>query len=89
VSDALRRITREATINAARHGRATRIRVSLDANGSGLRLCVEDNGTGFDPEAPSDGFGLTSMRERALRVGGELMLQSTPGRGTTVEVVLP
>jgi signal transduction histidine kinase len=89
VSDALRRITREATINAARHGRATQIRVSLHANGSGLRLCVEDNGTGFDPEAPSDGFGLTSMRERALRVGGELMLQSTPGRGTTVEVVLP
>jgi signal transduction histidine kinase len=89
VRDALRRIAREATINAARHGHATRIRVSLAANGEGLRLRISDDGSGFEPGVRPTGFGLVSMRERATRIGARLALDSEPGRGTTLEVVLP
>jgi signal transduction histidine kinase len=53
-----------------------------------VRLCVTDDGTGFDPAAPADGFGLTSMRERASSVGGALRISSWPGRGTEVEAML-
>ena len=88
VQDALRRITREATINAARHGHAQHIVVSLEAFKRGLRLRVEDDGSGFDVGAPSGGFGLISMRERAASLGGEFTVRSELGFGTITEVVL-
>jgi signal transduction histidine kinase len=51
---------------------------------------VGDNGIGFDPaERDGRGFGLTSMRERARALGGELTISSAPGAGTTIEVVIP
>ncbi len=87
-ADALVRIAREAVGNAARHSGAARVSLSLQRQGSRVRLLVGDNGTGFDPAAPSDGFGLTSMRERASSVGGDLRISSVPGRGTEVEAVL-
>jgi signal transduction histidine kinase len=90
--EALLRIVREAVTNAARHGRATLVRIEL-ANGRGIRLRVSDNGTGFDPartiRTDTSGFGLTSMRERARELGGTLHVRSRPGRGTEVEVALP
>lgn len=89
VHDAFRRITREATINAARHGRAEHIVVTLARETEGLLLRVEDDGGGFDPSAPSSGLGLMSMRERVASLGGKFALSSTLGSGTTVEVVLP
>jgi signal transduction histidine kinase len=58
----------------------------------GLRLMVSDNGRGFEAEHPAgrlDSFGLTSMRERAMALGGQLEVRSAHGRGTEVEVVLP
>ena len=89
VREALRRIVREATLNAARHGHAAHVRVSLEANGEGLRLRVDDDGDGFDPARQTDGFGLISIRERASGLGGRAAVRSAPGAGTTVEVVLP
>jgi len=89
--DALIRIACEAIANAARHGRANLVRISL-VNGRMVHLQVVDDGTGFDPEAVTSrrdgGFGLTSMRERAHAVGGSFDVRSRPGTGTTVEVVL-
>jgi signal transduction histidine kinase len=90
--EALLRIVREAVTNAARHGKATLVRIEL-SNGRGLRLRISDNGTGFDPTRtePSEigGFGLTSMRERAEELGGYLNVRSSPGFGTEIEVALP
>jgi signal transduction histidine kinase len=87
-SDALVRIAREAVGNAARHSGAARVSLSLQRQGSRVRLRVSDNGTGFDLVAAADGFGLTSMRERASSVGGDLRISSAPGRGTEVEATL-
>jgi hypothetical protein len=68
--------------------RAERLRqdVALHANGDGLQLEVVDQGKGFNPEAAlmHDGLGLVSMRERLYLIGGELVVQSRPGKGTTV-----
>ncbi len=87
--EALRRIVREATVNATEHGRATEVGISLERNGAGLHVAIRDDGDGFDPERPTEGFGLISIRERAARLGGDVTVRSEPGSGTTVEVVLP
>jgi signal transduction histidine kinase len=90
--ESLVRIVREAVANAARHGRAGRIAVSLSRDDA-LRLSIADDGRGFDPAArptrPDAGFGLISMGERAEALGGTLAVCSAPRAGTTIEVVLP
>ncbi|MGH3849425.1 MAG: sensor histidine kinase [Pseudonocardiaceae bacterium] len=88
----LSRIVREACSNAVRHGQAKQIVVRTEAqNGGCLRVSVSDDGVGFDSGtvAGNGGFGLRSMHERALALGGDLKLTSTFGEGTTVEVVVP
>jgi signal transduction histidine kinase len=85
----LLRIVREAVTNAARHGHPNVVRVAF-TNGGVLRLSVEDDGVGFDPEASEgQGFGLVAMRERAAAMGAEFHLESRPNDGTRVEVVVP
>jgi signal transduction histidine kinase len=87
--EALVRIACEAITNAAVHSGERRVRLSLERDGARVRLRVKDGGSGFDPAVTNGGgFGLTAMRERARAVGGELRVQSTPGRGTEVEVAL-
>jgi two-component system, NarL family, sensor histidine kinase UhpB len=83
------RIAQEALANAGRHARASRVDVSLTAEGDGARLRVADDGDGFDPVAARDGLGLEGMAERAKLVGGELDLRSAPGAGTEVTLRLP
>jgi signal transduction histidine kinase len=87
---ALMRITREAISNAARHGKADRVRVQLSSVDGSRRLLVEDDGAGFDVDEvklTSTGYGLVSMRDRALGLPGSLDIATAPGEGTTVEVV--
>ena len=88
----LLRILGEAISNATRHGKASKIHIRLSAEPT-LRLAISDDGSGFEAGvgAPSSngGFGLTSMRERAEGLGGELHVRSRAGQGTVVEVVLP
>ena len=88
--EALVRIVREAVSNAARHGRASTVRITIRDG------CMEirDNGLGFDPEdggaggsADSGGFGLVSMRDRAEAMRAMIDVSSAPGDGTTVKVV--
>jgi signal transduction histidine kinase len=91
VREAVLRIAREATCNAARHGRASHVLVTLQA-GDAVRLTVTDDGVGFDAEAAlcdGRGFGLESMRERAHTVGGTLSIGSRPGQGTEINAILP
>lgn len=89
--EALLRIAAEAVRNAVQHGGATRIDIALTDDP--VRLSITDDGVGFDVDAPvsraAGGFGLTSMRERASAVGGQLGIKSSIGDGTTVEVELP
>jgi signal transduction histidine kinase len=87
--EALVRIACEAVTNAARHSGVSKVNLGLEREGSGVRLRVSDKGHGFDTAVPgSGGFGLTSMRERAHSVGGELLVTSAPGRGSQVEVAV-
>jgi len=84
--EVLIRIIREAVVNAVRHGRPNRIRVSL-CDDRWPTLKVIDDGAGFDPlHVKEGGFGLVSMQERAKSIGAHLNVDSVPGRGTTVEV---
>ncbi len=83
---------REALNNATKHARADLVRLELVANAEGLRLAVEDNGVGFDPEnagAAGTHEGLNSMRRRMEEIGGQLQLTSRPGAGTRVEFCVP
>jgi signal transduction histidine kinase len=86
--EAMVRVAREAIVNAFRHADAETVRVRLTA-GDSVRLIVADDGAGFDGDAVSAGFGLTSMRERVAAIGGRFGIHTAPGSGTRVEVVLP
>jgi signal transduction histidine kinase len=87
---ALYRIAQEALHNAGRHARATRVRVVLSQDDSQVLLEIEDNGVGFDSQSAFPGhFGLNTMRERATDLGGRLDIESRPGTGTLVRVVIP
>jgi signal transduction histidine kinase len=90
VTENVLRIAREAITNAANHGRPKRVIVRLESD-AGVRLCIEDDGCGFDlaGELNSGGFGLMSMRERAASLGAEFSIDSSPSGGTRIEVVLP
>lgn len=82
---------RELLVNAAKHSAARRVRVSIQREGSNIRIQVEDNGDGFDcgNVKNAEGFGLFSIRERLNSVGGGLLVESIPGEGTRVTVVAP
>ncbi len=82
-------LTREALSNVTRHSRASRASVHLARRNSSAILTVEDNGVGFDPKSDSHGNGLRNMRERALALGGELVLESRPGNGTRLMFAIP
>jgi PAS domain S-box-containing protein len=88
IEDDLYRIAEQALNNALKHAAATLVTARLQGDPGRLTLEVVDNGSGFDPEAARDkgGQGLVSMQERAARIGGELLVRSTPGQGTTVRV---
>ena len=86
---AMVRIVREAVANAARHGGARHVDLGLDGP-EPLVLRIGDDGHGFDLEDLNGaGFGLTSMGERAAQLGGTLHIDSAPGAGTRIEIVLP
>lgn len=89
------RIVQEALSNVARHSKATRVRVLAEFTQTETRVTVSDNGVGFSPphgmgDLARDGkLGLAGMEERARLVGGQLTLESEPGKGTTITVSVP
>jgi two-component system NarL family sensor kinase len=90
VEVALFRIAQEALNNVRQHAGACQVCVRLATTPDEVRLLVTDDGAGFDPEWPAEGrFGLMGLRERARLLGGALRLETSPGAGTTVEVVAP
>ena len=97
----LLRAAQEALANVRKHARASRVALTLSYMADLVVLDIRDDGVGFDPEsvrkphylrhrsADMSGFGLGGMRERAERVGGKLLVDSTPGEGTTLAIELP
>ena len=91
VSLAAFRIFQELTTNIAKHARASRFRVSLAVRGPYLSLEVADNGRGISEKdrEKAGHFGLLGIRERAWAFGGQVWVESTAGKGTTVRVEIP
>ena len=85
----LTKLAGEAMLNAARHASAHGVDVELRCVGRVVLLVIRDDGRGIDWARPSDGFGLTSMHERAARMGGACVVESSIGRGTVVRVEVP
>ncbi len=84
------RVAQEALSNAARHSGARHVTARLARSAdAGVELEVMDDGRGFAFDDAARGLGIAGMRERALLVGGELTIESRPGRGTTVRLVVP
>jgi len=89
LESAIYRIVQEALTNAAKHAGSSHATVSVASAGSSIELRVSDDGRGFDVEAPSSGYGLVGMSERAALLGGHLEVASAAGEGTTVRAILP
>ncbi|HTY84738.1 MAG TPA: two-component regulator propeller domain-containing protein, partial [Silvibacterium sp.] len=91
--DEIYKIAREALRNAFRHAHAQRIEAEIYYSDKMLRLCIRDDGGGFDPsvvDAGSTGhYGLRGMRERAARIGAKLEVGTGSGAGTEITVSLP
>lgn len=90
----LYRFTQEALNNVYKHAAATHVAVMLERRDDRLTLIIEDNGRGFDPQrlasgAGGRGLGIIGMRERATLIGGEVEVETAPGRGTTVFLRAP
>lgn len=88
------RIVQESLTNVIRHARAKRVSVELRQLDSTLHVLIRDDGAGFDvaaARAVGEGktLGLLGMEERALLVGGQITVESEPGKGTAVRVSLP
>jgi signal transduction histidine kinase/ligand-binding sensor domain-containing protein len=83
------RIAQEALANAIRHGAARQIRIDLQFDHDTARLTIADDGCGFEPASAPDGFGFTSMRERAAQIGAVLHIESVPSLGTSVRLTIP
>lgn len=92
---ALYRITQEALSNIRKHARATGIEIELSFDAAKVQLEIRDDGQGFivphslTELAQRGSFGLVGIQERIWAVGGQMMIRSTPGRGTQLSVTMP
>lgn len=93
IETALFRICQEALTNVMRHAGARAVRISLHSDDAGARLSIVDDGCGFDADeagvAEHERLGILGMRERMLAVGGELLVESAPGKGTRIVARAP
>ena len=83
------RVAQEALTNVARHAGVDVAALGLAQRDGTVELVVSDQGRGFRVDASAPTVGIRGMRERAVLVGAELDLQSSPGAGTTVRLVVP
>jgi NarL family two-component system sensor histidine kinase LiaS len=85
----LYRIAQEALANVARHSAANHVDLLLRDEDGVVTMEITDDGCGFDPRGEHAGMGLASMRERAEVLNGESVIESEPGRGSHISVILP
>jgi two-component system sensor histidine kinase UhpB len=90
LATAVYRMVQEALTNVARHAEATEIQVVVKLEGDSLHVHVADNGKGLPPRpGERKSYGILGIRERAQTLGGRADIYSSPGGGTTVDIVLP
>jgi signal transduction histidine kinase len=89
VETTMYRIVQESLTNISKHARATRISILLARKERGVVVLVEDDGGGFDPQLETVGLGLAGMHERVGLLGGQLRVETSPGRGTTIAAEVP
>ena len=96
VEVSLLRLMQEGLANVRKHACAQQVTVTLSYMEDQVALDVHDDGVGFDPELlslPPDqsrgGFGLQTMRERVSQIGGQMIIESNPGQGTTLAIQIP
>ncbi len=82
------RIVQESLHNCVQHAQATTVRVTVRQELERIRLGIQDDGRGFPPELDR-GLGLLGMQERASHLGGTFSVETRPGHGTAIAVVLP
>ncbi len=84
-------VLREGLMNVTRHSQASETQVVLKKVGKGIQGKVTDDGVGFDPNQKTNGqgMGLLTMKERIKKLGGELRIESSPGKGTRIDFTLP
>jgi len=92
---AIYRILQESLNNIKKHANATEATVSVQFTAQYVKMFVHDDGEGFEvPEAVTDfatagNFGVMGLHERAQLFGGSVVVESEPGKGTTVKMVMP
>jgi signal transduction histidine kinase len=96
VEVSLLRMLQEGLANVYKHARAHQVTITLSYMEDQVALDIHDDGVGFDPQLldiPPDqsrgGFGLQTMRERASQIGGQMIVESYPGQGTTLAFQIP
>ena len=89
INTAIYRITQESLTNITKYAYATEVKLELATIRGNLRLIIQDNGRGFDLGQNTTGFGLHSMRDRTLALGGDFNINSTPGSGCKITVNIP
>lgn len=91
IENCLGGIAQEALNNALRHSDAHKVNISIYSDLEGIKMEIADDGVGFIPEkaAQKGGMGLLGMNERIQQIGGRLTIDSYPGRGTRVCVIIP
>ncbi len=77
-------IFKEAINNAVKYSGCSQLRLVVEVDRSGMKMCLADNGQGFEVESAERGNGLRNMRERAAKLGGELTIESSPEGGCTI-----
>jgi signal transduction histidine kinase len=82
------RLVQEALNNASRHSSAKNARVTVEQTADKIRVCISDDGQGFDPKR-TRGLGILGMQERVRRLGGKFTIDSKPGCGTTLRAEFP
>ena len=85
----LLRAAQESLANVRKHAGATRVLITLGMSADGVAIEISDDGSGFEPLAPAAGYGLAAMKGRVEESGGTVQVDSAPGRGTRVQVLIP
>lgn len=89
LSDHVIAVVKESVSNALRHAGARTVDVRVACSGGTVGVIVADDGSGFDPDSDHGGLGLKNLARRVTAVGGELNLDTAPGKGTIVTVAFP
>ncbi|MGE0580785.1 MAG: CHASE3 domain-containing protein [Steroidobacteraceae bacterium] len=86
---ALFRVGQESLTNIIRHARARKVEMSFEVGAAGYHLGIGDDGIGMDPERARSSHGLSGMRHRVVSLNGSFEIQSAPGQGTRLDVLVP